>query len=138
MKLGGLIIGLLFVSIIVIGFSNYYTGISENYGLNYDNTSIGVLNKQTEIRNQIIEMNTTINQLSAPDTSATSFATAFLSSGWQVIKTTFTSFGTTTSMMNSASGIIPGVSNYRVMLLGLIAVAFILVIVGILVGKDLI
>ena len=138
MKLGGLIIGLLLVSIIIIGFSGYYTGIGNEYGVNYNDSKIESLNQQEELITQVAEMNQTLSQLSTPDTSATSFATTFLTSGWQVLKTTFRSFSVLNTMAGDAMDNIPGASTYKTPILTILAVVFIFLIVGVLVGKDLI
>lgn len=101
MKISNFIIGFLFIGLIVTVISLFYANLNESYSLsNYDNSSMLAYEKMSELKSVSSDINeslTTVQQGNIVDVVG-----GLLSSGYTVLKTTWSSFTIYTSVTEEA------------------------------------
>lgn len=141
MKLGGFIIGLLAIGLIVSTVIIYYANIADTYDQTFDSSEYDAYSQSESLDEQIADMNVTLNDLSQPDTAGDSFVTTFLGGGWKALKTTFKSFGVFRTMADTTldkAELGDSTSNFKNYLIAMALVTFFLILIGVIVGRDLI
>ena len=132
-----MIVSVLFISV----FGLFYANISVNNGITYDTSQFSYFNKTAELQGQIEDINQTLTSFNSAQssTSALDIVGAFFSSGYQVLKASFTSITTFTALSGDAVEQLPlgdAGALFRASLLMIIVVAFFFIVISILVSKE--
>jgi len=122
-------------------FGLFFARMATDYGREYNASEWELYNQSVALNTQVEDINTQLNNTGNPDSDATSFVSAFLSSGWTVLKTTFKSFGIFNTLADDTlekANLGAGTSHFKTYLLMIAAVIFFLMAVSVIVGRDLI
>lgn len=137
------------ISIVLIGlfagvFTTYYGSMAGlNANATFDNSSLEAYQQSEKLNRNLSIVREQLEDVTGnnDDTGVGSFAVAFITSGWRVLKTTFASFEIFTTMSNQAAEDVSGYSNvasYIVIAIGSIAfIYFAFIFISALVGRDL-
>ena len=141
MKISTFVISLILVGIIVGTLSFFYAGLADNYSVTYDNTSFDTYNQLENLQANAEEINDTITEFNP--SNPVDIIGGFLSGGFQVLKVTWNSFTTFTTIGEESAdkiGDAVGGGGFGLIKNGLFLIAFIIfifLIVSVFVGKDI-
>ena len=141
MKIGGFIISVMLVALFVGIFSLYNSNLAVNYGQDFDESEYDIYNQSVALNEQMVSINQSLSEINPSEGTVTSFVTAFLGSGWTVLKTTFQSFDIFNTMAEATFdklNIGAGSNMFKIYMMMIGALIFFLLITGVVVGKDLI
>lgn len=139
MNIKGMVVGLLLVGLFVGVFGLFFAQMSENYSQDYNTTEHEIYLQSAALQEQIVDINDTINNANPESSDQTGFVTAFLGSGWSVLKTTFQSFSIMNTVGDAAiknAQLGEGTGLFKAYVLGIAAVIFLFTIISVLVGRD--
>ena len=138
MKISSFVIGFLVVALITVTLGLYVTGIKINYAtVDYNESELGGFNKIEEIQNLSSDLNQSLQQVEQG--SVIDIVGGLITSGFTVLKTTWSSFGIYTDVVNEASDNIPlGDSGVTIKAIALMLgiLLFIFAMVTVLIGRD--
>jgi len=142
MKLSNFLIAIVVVGIFASVFALFFSGISDNYGQSFDNTSFSSYNKITNITTQTESIRDGI-ETDDTEVTLTDLIGGFLKKGFAVLTITYQSFDLFTDMANDAGtelnersgGAISGLFTTPLILIAIIILIFI--IISVLVGTKI-
>jgi len=145
MKISSLIVGILLVGLFAGVFGVFFANISAQYGQDYNNSLFaegGAFDKIDNITTQTATIKEGLDTDSTNE-GITDLIGGFLKKGFAVIKVTFQSFDLMNSMAGEAIDVLDekaggaGLSYFKEAILAIIAVLFIFIVIGVLVGRDI-
>ncbi len=140
MKLSNFLIGMMLISLTAVVVTNLFANIVTNTSVTFDNTTFIDYDKFGELQNQTVEINSTLKNIRQNEQGGViSFASAFIGSGWKLVKTTFTSFDIFTDLVattGSKLGLSDNAGAFVAAFFFIVFVLFIFAVAGILLGRD--
>lgn len=141
MKVSSLIVALLFVIMVTATFGMFFADVSDNYGGNFNNQTFSDYDKLQDIKNTSQQINESLLELKETENPGVlTFANAFISSGWTVLRTTFASVDIMTDVVTKGftdSKISDGANFILPILLLIVFILFAFAVVSVLVGREI-
>ena len=140
-KISTFLIAFALIGIVIGVLTIFYAEMADNYSQTYANSTFNSYDKLDDLREQTKDINQTLQKVkNTEETNILSFASAFIASGWKVLKTTFTSFDLFTDMSEEAIdqaslGESGGYFKSGLFLIGFLIFAF--SIIAVLIGREI-
>lgn len=103
MKLSSFLIAITILGLFSAVFTHYYLRVTEDSGVSFDNQTFSNYEQFQQLEAEAADINTTLKSIkNTEDPGAFGFASAFIASGWKLLKTTFTSLDIFTTISQQA------------------------------------
>lgn len=140
MKISGLVISLIVVTMFVSIFGLYYASIGQQYGRAYNPDDLSAFNKTAELEAQMSEINATLQDIDPGQSGISDIVGAFFKSGYLVVRTTFTSIGIFNDMADAGFDRLEvagsGLNIFKVTLIMIAVAIFFFLVVSVLIGRE--
>ena len=138
MKISSFVIGFLVIAMFTVAMSFYISGIKQSYDtFTFNESEISSFNRVEEIQNLSVELNESLQQVEQG--SAIDLIGGLITSGFTVMKTTWSSFGIYTDVMSAATDKVPlgqSTVSFKSIALMIGILLFIFAMVAILLGRE--
>lgn len=135
MKVSTFVVGLMTVGMVAGLGVLWLTSVTSGSGAAIQSSDFQDFNQSAALLAQTADINDTLQQLSASST-ATDFASAFIASGWKVLKTTLASINIAVTMATSAFDNLKLPGGVGAWVLMILITVFCFAVVSAVLGRD--